>query len=220
MEGSRLGTQAHWDGVYERECLNFVSSQGDDGGDDWFSENIGGRLVDWICDRVETWVSVADIDVLDLGSGNGAWLLEIEAERRWGRLVGVDYSAAAVELATKAAAHRDSKAQFRVDDIRCLKERNFHLVHDKGTYDAFMLAEGADRRDYASAILKTLVPSGCFVITSCNHTADELQRDLQAATHGRLQLIDQLMYPTFRFGGAEGAAVTTLAFLLTAEKSP
>lgn len=198
---SELGTKAYWDAHYARELENFASSQGEDQGVDWFSETIGDRLVDWITEWLEP-----GSDVLDIGCGNGAFLFALEERLKLGDLVGIDYSPAAVDLASQAAKLRKSTASFRHSDLRNLAG-SFALVHDKGTFDAFMLGENK-AEVYIEGVLGALAPKGYFVVTSCNFTSDELERIFAKD----LVVVDRLPHPTFRFGGVDGAAVATLAF--------
>ena len=65
-------TKGYWDAHYERELTNF---EDDDEGVDWFSENIGTRLIDWICDLV------SGVDVIDVGCGSGAFLFRLQGCR-------------------------------------------------------------------------------------------------------------------------------------------
>ena len=44
---SKLGTRAHWDGVYERELRNFAHDPSDEGVD-WFSDDVGDRLMEYV----------------------------------------------------------------------------------------------------------------------------------------------------------------------------
>mmetsp|Transcript_13969 Transcript_13969/g.21009 ORF Transcript_13969/g.21009 Transcript_13969/m.21009 type:complete len:220 (-) Transcript_13969:1240-1899(-) len=209
----RLGEQSYWDEHYEMELRNYEDTE--DEGLDWFSENIGSRLIDWLCRENAIGMIPDGFDIIDLGCGNGAWLFEIEAKRNWkGRLLGVDNSTKGIELASTLAKARESDAEFCVADIHSLSMGKFHCVHDKGTYDAFMLHKDNRIEDYTAAVLRSLHPQGRLILTSCNHTAEELITDLSRASNSKLRHIDTLRYPTFRFGGREGAAVSTVSFRL------
>ncbi len=100
------------------------------------------------------------------------------------------------------------------------------VVLDKGTFDAICLSTERDTagrhvcEGYRARILALLRPGGCFVITSCNWTEDELRAwfERDAADRGRdavdcwLGLADRADYPTISFGGVKGQAVSTLCF--------
>lgn len=140
MQGapSRLGTKSYWDAFYARERENFVSSDGADKGVDWFSENISDRLMRWLCE--DNVLELGEtVDVLDLGSGNGTFLFELEERRPWdGALVGVDYSEEAVDFARKIAARSGSRVNFQVGNVAALVvDTTFALVHDKGASSSF-----------------------------------------------------------------------------------
>ena len=218
---SSLGTQQHWDDHYAREQTNFAADE-DDEGVDWFSENVGSRLLAW----VEEHAPLAD-GVLDLGCGSGVFLLDVyEVAGGGGRFLGVDYSAAAVALARGVAAKRGAAGcDFRVADVTDLAAlgETFDLVLDKGTFDAYMLGESATVAAYAASVAAALAPGGVFLLTSCNNTAEELVRHFtspNAAAWGGdgaspLAELDRVRYPTFQFGGVVGAAVATVAFRRT-----
>ncbi|XVF31720.1 hypothetical protein REPUB_Repub17cG0016400 [Reevesia pubescens] len=70
----------------------------------------------------------------------------------------------------------------KVDDILETKlERRFQLVMDKGTLDAIGLhPDGPIKRMmYWDAVSKLVAPGGVLVITSCNHTKDELVQEVE-----------------------------------------
>lgn len=135
--------------------------------------------------------------------------------------MGVDYSAEAVSLARKNTLQAGVSGDFREATIQKLaallgdwgEAAAYGLVHDKGTFDAYMLAENASLRVYAEGVAAALAPAGVFVVTSCNHTAAELERYFTQDAP-LFATVDTLDYPTFRFGGAVGAAVATVAFKL------
>jgi len=199
---SALGTRAHWDAVYEREAANFAADA-DDEGVDWFAENVGSRLLDWVEAR-----GVAG-GVLDVGCGSGVFLCDVAEACGDGRYVGVDNAPGAVALATRVAAKRGVAAAFREGDVErlgALGER-FALVLDKGTFDAYMLGAAATVAAYATSVVAALAPGGVLLLTSCNNTADEVEGLLAPF----LEPVDRVRYPAFRFGGRTGAAVATVA---------
>ncbi|KAH8069913.1 lysine N-methyltransferase [Aureococcus anophagefferens] len=143
---STLGTQQHWDDHYARERDNFAADE-DDEGVDWFSENVGSRLLQWVEDHAQPGGSV-----LDLGCGSGVFLLGVE----------------------------ESFEEADITKLEALDER-FDLVCDKGTFDAYMLGDGASVRAYATSVAAAVAPGGVFLLTSCNNTAEELIRHFAAA---------------------------------------
>ncbi|KAJ8600782.1 hypothetical protein CTAYLR_006102 [Chrysophaeum taylorii] len=203
LSRSELGTKAYWESHYERERANLADSG--DTGVDWFAENIGDTLVAWLCEEL----ALENVkDMIDLGCGNGAFLFEVERRSPWERLVGVDYCDDAIALAKAVAEENGSqRVTFRVanleDDVG-----SFSIVHDKGTFDAYMLGTGTIG-DYRAAVLRALRPGGYLVITSCNSTVSELVDYFRGSD---LAVLAHIPYPTIAFGGHTGATVATVAF--------
>ena len=167
---SKLGTRAHWDGVYERELRNFAHDPSDEGVD-WFSDDVGDRLMEYVTEHCPL-----EDGVLDLGCGSAVFLLDLAANRE-GRFLGIDYSEVAVALAANVGQKRGlSQVRFCHADATRLEdlEERFGLVLDKGTFDAYMLGATASVDRYAASVLAALKPGGVFVITTCNSTADEV----------------------------------------------
>ncbi|KAI8927912.1 S-adenosyl-L-methionine-dependent methyltransferase [Entophlyctis helioformis] len=94
---SKLGTKDYWDKVYEVEVDNF-DDHGDKG-EVWFGETSVDKMIEWVR---KNWADKAD-PIIDLGCGNGHLLFELR-DLGYSDLVGVDYSAKAIELAVKIAA--------------------------------------------------------------------------------------------------------------------
>uniref|UniRef100_A0ABI7WQE4 EEF1A lysine methyltransferase 2 n=1 Tax=Felis catus TaxID=9685 RepID=A0ABI7WQE4_FELCA len=68
---SALGTREHWDAVYERELQTF--QEYGDTGEIWFGEESMNRLIRWMQKREIP----LDASVLDIGTGNGVFLVEL-----------------------------------------------------------------------------------------------------------------------------------------------
>lgn len=87
---------------------------------------------------------------------------------------------------------------------------SFDVVHDKGTYDAISLSADAksNREIYIDKVYSMLAVEGCFIITSCNWTEDELES--QFKTH--FFVAHRIPTPQFKFGGKVGSIVTSLVF--------
>ncbi|KAE8679748.1 putative S-adenosyl-L-methionine-dependent methyltransferases superfamily protein [Hibiscus syriacus] len=167
--------------------------------------------------------------VLDIGTGNGLLLQEL-AKQGFTDLTGIDYSEGTIDVA-RSHADRDgfSSIKFLVDDIIETKlEKQFQLVMDKGTLDAIGLhPDGPIKRMmYWDSVSKLVAPGGVLVITSCNHTKDELVHEVESfnqrntgmpqETHTdrpRFRYLNHVRtYPTFMFGGSLGTHVATVAF--------
>uniref|UniRef100_A0A8C9Q7J7 EEF1A lysine methyltransferase 2 n=1 Tax=Spermophilus dauricus TaxID=99837 RepID=A0A8C9Q7J7_SPEDA len=69
---SALGTREHWDAVYERELQTF--QEYGDTGEIWFGEESMNRLIRWM----QKHKIPLDASVLDIGTGNGVFLVELD----------------------------------------------------------------------------------------------------------------------------------------------
>ncbi|XWS75526.1 hypothetical protein CRYUN_Cryun01aG0097200 [Craigia yunnanensis] len=254
---SMLGLQSYWDGAYADELANF--REHGHVGEIWFGADVMDTVASWtksLCIDLSQGHMLNHVDeakpepveqddkylscwsVLDIGTGNGLLLQEL-AKQGFIDLTGTDYSEGATDLA-RSLANRDgfSNIKFLVDDILQTKlERRFQLVMDKGTLDAIGLhPDGPIKRMmYWASVSKLVAPGGVLVITSCNHTKDELvqevenfnQRNIsmpqepntiedQEAQRNRppFQYLNHVRsYPTFMFGGSLGSRIATVAFL-------
>ncbi|OMO55585.1 N-lysine methyltransferase See1-like protein [Corchorus capsularis] len=252
---SMLGLQSYWDAAYADELTNF--REHGHSGEIWFGADVMDTVTSWtksLCIDIAQGHLPNHADeakpepveqgdkylpswsVLDIGTGNGLLLQEL-AKQGFTDLTGTDYSEGAVDLA-RSLADRDgfSNIKLLVDDILDTKlERRFQLVMDKGTLDAIGLhPDGPIKRMmYWDSVSKLVAPGGVLVITSCNHTKDELVQEVEnfnqrciaqepntlkdQETHTVLPPFQYLnhvrTYPTFMFGGSVGSRVATVAFL-------
>ncbi|KAF2951712.1 uncharacterized protein [Oryza sativa Japonica Group] len=248
VEGSMLGLQSYWDASYSEDLANF--QEHGHAGEIWFGADVMDTMAVWTkklcidiinggtpsgnesinCEVDEKQLS--NYPVLDVGTGNGL-LLQALAKQGFSNLTGTDYSEGAIELAKNLAA-RDgfTSINFLVDDILETKlDRKFKIVTDKGTLDAIGLhPDGRIKRVmYWESVSNLVEPGGIVVVTSCNHTKDELVQeveDFSKTKSGKEHLdegegnvpqifryIDHVRtYPTIMFGGVEGSQVCTVAF--------
>ncbi|KAF9600799.1 hypothetical protein IFM89_012538 [Coptis chinensis] len=258
VEPSMLGLQSYWDATYADELANF--HEHGHTGEVWFGADVMETVATWtkqLCSNISRGrmdnldgdvgcesESVEQIasdmsmwSVLDIGTGNGL-LLQGLAKQGFTDLTGVDYSEGAINLA-RNLAERDgfNSINFLVDDVLETKlERQFRLVMDKGTLDAIGLhPDGPMKRImYWESVSKLVAPGGVLIITSCNHTKDELVQEVDNYNQRRFSALDAEIsndqeafkdsspfhyvshvrsYPTFMFGGSEGSRVATVAFL-------
>lgn len=186
---------------------------------------------------------------LDLGTGNGHMLFalrypednddEDESTTAWsGEMVGVDYSAASIDLARRIASQRHDRedssteqAHLRFETWDLLTQPpgpwlspspcTFDVVLDKGTFDAVSLMHNTDESPrhpcdiYREKAIPLVKEGGFLVITSCNWTRDELVGWLvgeQEKGGQGLELFREATYPSFTFGGKKGQSVVTLIF--------
>ncbi|CAI9282684.1 unnamed protein product [Lactuca saligna] len=246
---SMLGFQSYWDSAYADELTNF--REHGHTGEVWFGADVMEVVASWtkgLCvDLSQKELQnhhendnsdldkqgkrdLADWSVLDVGTGNGLLLQEL-AKQGFSDLTGTDYSEGAIDLA-QSLADRDGFATIKllVDDILETKlDKKFRLVTDKGTLDAIGLhPDGPIKRImYWESISRLVAPGGLLVITSCNHTRDELVQEVENFNQRKapeesdisrnppvFSYLDHIRsYPTFMFGGSVGSRVATVAFL-------
>lgn len=97
--------------------------------------------------------------------------------------------------------------------------QKYDLIHDKGTLDVFVL-----RNQFHIGCQKLLAhyskPGTILVLTSCNLTGkeviDQVGEVYFARQHGaevyRFELVEELHFEKFYFGGYSGQSVSTVAF--------
>ncbi|KAJ3291181.1 Methyltransferase-like protein 10 [Borealophlyctis nickersoniae] len=206
---SVLGTKEYWDNAYTREVQNF-DDHGDIG-EIWFGEDSVEKMVDWTVDNYPSKSS----SIIDLGCGNGHLLLEL-ASLGYTTLTGIDYSPAAITLASKIANEHSRDISYLTYDLLSPPTSSigpFDLALDKGTFDAISLAEpdASGKRPrylYAESVVKLIKDDGVLLITSCNWVESELVEMLKS----HFKFHDRVKYPTFTFGGVKGQTITTIAF--------
>ncbi|XP_046710885.1 EEF1A lysine methyltransferase 2 isoform X1 [Silurus meridionalis] len=170
---SKLGTKEYWDNAYSRELQTYKDIG--DVGEIWFGEESMNRVIRWL-EKQNTPENAA---ILDIGTGNGVFLVEL-AKHGFMNLTGIDYSSASIELATKVLAE-EGLTNIKVQEQDFLNPspelKGFDLCIDKGTFDAISLnSENREmaKLQYVSSLRAALQPQGHFVITSCNWTKEQL----------------------------------------------
>ncbi|XP_031617904.1 EEF1A lysine methyltransferase 2 [Contarinia nasturtii] len=211
LEGSELGTKDYWDKSYDTEIENYKSHG--DVGEVWFDEDSQIRVINWMLknDIPE------DNQIIDLGCGNGMMLVELYREG-YKNLSGVDYSENAIELAKQIAADQDMQITYEVLDLLNATQitekfgnKQFDIVHDKGTYDAISIhpENPAEKRAaYIQNLHNLTSNNGLLILSSCNWTESELCTSL----NGKFELYKTIPTPTFKFGGSVGSVVTQIVF--------
>jgi len=144
-----------------------------------------------------------------------------------GRMLGVDYSGASVELARAVAGEEGvggggggggGDVEFRRWDALGAEELEggWDVVLDKGTFDAvgLMGVEGVEAR-YVERVRGLVGRGGRVVVTSCNWTEGEVRAWFEGGggeEEGELVFEGRVEYPRFRFGGLEGQSVCSVCF--------
>ncbi|KAI9554183.1 hypothetical protein GHT06_019455 [Daphnia sinensis] len=206
---SVLGTKNFWDQQYVTELENFKDHG--DIGEIWFGKKVMDSIVKWTTDKFEK-----NINILDLGCGNGVLLIQL-AQKGFENLVGVDYSESAIILANTIAESRQAKISYKTMDV--LSEGavgsedhgKYNLLLDKGTFDAISLMEdfgSAVRERYLKATSSLLKEDGLFLMATCNWTIDEIVQHM-AAYYSRTEVIPT---PSMQFGGQQGNKVSVVVF--------
>ncbi|KAM3606326.1 uncharacterized protein V6R79_014379 [Siganus canaliculatus] len=204
---SKLGTKEYWEDAYQKELETFKDIG--DVGEIWFGEESMSRVLRWM-DKAKI---PDDAAILDIGTGNGAFLVEL-AKHGYRNLTGIDYSTASVELTRNVLEAEDlpDVNVKEIDFLKCQEElQDFDVCIDKGTFDAISLnpdntKEG--KKLYVQALKDVLKDKGFFAITSCNWTKEQL---LDKFSEG-FEFVQELPTPKFQFGGKTGNSVTALVF--------
>lgn len=150
-------------------------------------------------------------------------LFALREEEWMGDMVGVDYSAEAVQLARKIGeAEEQESVTFEEWNILTQdpgewmpEAGGFDVVLDKGTFDAISLSEEVDEagrrvcEGYRERVEKLVRRGGRMLVTSCNWTEEEVKVWFGG---GQLEVEGTVRYPSFRFGGKEGSKICTVCF--------
>ncbi|XP_059215441.1 EEF1A lysine methyltransferase 2 [Centropristis striata] len=204
---SVLGTKEYWENAYQKELETFTDIG--DVGEIWFGEESMSRVLRWM-DKAKI---PKDAAILDIGTGNGAFLVEL-AKQGYRNLMGIDYSPASVELSKKVLQAEDLMdiSVKETDFLNCQGElKGFDVCIDKGTFDAISLNPDNSKENkklYVQALKDALKDKGFFAITSCNWTKEQL---LERFNEG-FEFVQELPTPSFQFGGKTGNSVTALIF--------
>jgi cyclopropane fatty-acyl-phospholipid synthase-like methyltransferase len=211
---SKLGEKSYWDNFYTEEIEQFNNNT-DLIGEIWFGKNVQKKEINYI---LETYKENKNIKVLDIGCGNAAFLLKLH-KKGFKNLYGMDYSEKSIELARQIIEER-----LETDDIKLFVDDlsepscqyndlcEFDLIHDKGTFDAYMSDKNHKAFVYFDYIIKKSRNSGVFLITSCNFTKDELLNFVAEKHKERFSLKSEVPHKSFYYGGSTGQTVTTLIF--------
>ncbi|GCE99065.1 hypothetical protein ZYGM_004340 [Zygosaccharomyces mellis] len=215
---SKLGTKEYWDEFYALEKKNFENNP-EDTGECWFDDNDAeARMIEFLEDNIGIHHIKYDCSICDLGTGNGHLLFELVQNGFNGPMLGVDYSEQSIEFTKKVSQTKRLPVEFSATDIfnESWAPRRFDVVLDKGTLDAVALS-GLTKENgksfvelYPEVLDKLLVKGGVFLITSCNFTESELIKIIQTEN---LKAWSKIEYPSFSFGGVQGTAICSIAFV-------
>lgn len=227
-----------WDNFYKKEISNFEENP-EDTGECWFDDSgAESKMVDFLVDKLNDG-EIDKIDTLiDLGTGNGHLLFELQEELMErcnnvelvenSKYLGVDYSEDSILFAKKIHEERDPDLpfEFRRVDILSKEEQFFEdnlgydIILDKGTLDAIALNQDPissfdgkiGMEVYPIQVSKLMKANTILLITSCNFTENELIKIITNDKKNDLEVWDKINYPSFKFGGAQGSTICSIAF--------
>ncbi|KAL5116876.1 Protein-lysine N-methyltransferase efm4 [Pleosporales sp. CAS-2024a] len=224
LRPSALGQKSYWDSAYTTERTNFASNANDEG-TIWFSDaGAEERMLAFLEDLSdEGALKKSSTRFLDLGTGNGHLLFALREEEWEGELVGVDYSSESIKLAGEIRASKGAEYEtIQLEEWDILSQEpgtwlgeGFHVVLDKGTFDAICLSQDEDAQGrricegYKERVEPLVKKGGRLLITSCNWTEEELKSWFDG---GCFRCTGKVKYPSFTFGGKTGSSVVTLCF--------
>jgi SAM-dependent methyltransferase len=212
---SQLGNKDYWDKFYSQEIKQFENNS-DLIGEVWFGEQVQNKEVSYIKDKFSD--KNKNIPILDVGCGNAAFILKL-ANLNFTNLHGMDYSQKSIELAQQILKEKISeKYQFinlYAEDINfpIEKENKFKVIHDKGTFDAFLSNKEHKVESYINFILVNSLPGQetIFILTSCNYSLPEL-KNMFLFEGSNFEFVENIPHKSFSFGGSAGQVVTTMVF--------
>ena len=204
---SKLNKIEYWNEFYEKEIQNFEDNE-DDIGEIWFGENAERKMIQYILDHVDS-----SSNILEVGMGNGHLLFEL-GEESYTSLYGADYSAVSVQFCVKQMASKSCAPPVHFQQVNILDgcpaewHSFFHLVLDKGTFDAISLSahSSADQQLYVSFVKSALVNNGSFLIVSCNYTVEELLTIFGSS----FRKLATIPFPTYKYQNQTGQTVSGL----------
>lgn len=209
---SKLGNKDYWDELYRKEKNQFCNNI-QLGGEIWFGQQVQDKVINYIN---KLYSNNFDVKIIDIGCGNSEFLFALQ-KQNYNNLTGIDYSKESIEFVIekcKKLFAKDNLFELYEIDLNSkninnyLKEKKFNLIHDKGTFDAFMLLESNNYINYVNYIKELADKDNLMIITSCNFNKEELLYYFKNS----IELIDEISYKKFSFGGSSGQTVTTLVF--------
>ncbi|KAL7066131.1 hypothetical protein ACR3K2_34150 [Cryptosporidium serpentis] len=221
IQNQSILTQKHyWDEFYQDE----LKSYNDLGirGEEWFDIYIES-IIQWI-------KSIESINskslLLDIGCGNGIFLIDLVRAINLEKAVGIDYIPSAIKLAKKIVNEEQLSSKIELYPIDLLSgylvsnEINFKnkeiykdigtfdVIVDKGTYDVFVMKNETIK--YRQSILRYLKSESILIITSCNSTPDELIEEF--ISNSKFTVLSNLRHKTFSYSGSQGQVLASVAF--------
>lgn len=227
-------TNDSWNEFYQKEIENFDEND-QDTGENWFDDSDAERrVIDFFVNMVEEGqFGSNELKILDLGTGNGHFLFElnqeIEEQDVSVNLVnnGIDYSPESVQFARKVAQKKFPDQSYTFEEVDFIKKEcrylqenagKFDVIFDKGTLDAIALNNDPVEdfggkigvEVYPLQVSQLVSPGSLLIITSCNFTEEELTKII--TQEAPFKVFQKVEYPSFQFGGQKGSTICTIAF--------
>ena len=114
-EQSQLSRHEYWESTFNLELNNF-KDHGDDG-EVWFGKDVQKKTVNYILGR---FTSTESLSLLDVGTGNGALLFKLAKKDFKGKLKGIDYSEASIQLSCAIQAYLAEQHEDRAEVINAI----------------------------------------------------------------------------------------------------
>jgi len=210
---SKLGNLDYWDDFYNKEISNFELDP-DFESQVWFGNQVQKKVIEFISNTF----SEKELSIIDIGCGNAVFLIKL-FQAGYTKLTGTDYSASSIILANKLINEKskkhiglDKSISLSVEDINNPIEpfNCFHILCDKGTFDAFLLLKENKSDKYIEYLYKKIHKNGgYFIITSCNNTRTELENYF---ANENITLVREIEHKKLTFGGSSGQTQTSLVF--------
>ncbi|KAJ1610038.1 conserved methylase [Cryptosporidium canis] len=213
---SKLTNKSYWNEFYENE----LESYNDVGyrGEEWFEDYIEA-ILDWI---MEAGCGEEPGRVLDVGCGNGLFLIDLMKSANFASAVGIDYIPSAIELAEKIVKEEGLSDKISLHPIDLVTGRNvsksnekevvnlgkFEIVIDKGTYDIFVMKD--ETNIYKESVSRYLKNGSILFISSCNSTPEELCTVFDDKVC--FERVSELPHKSYSYNGVEGQVLASVAF--------
>lgn len=133
----------------------------------WNDATVDQEILTYVRELLDQAQLLAPASLLELGCGMGNLALPL-AEAGF-RVVGIDISATAIEVATQRALGLKDRVSFRVGDVTCTEAYGgleaFDCILDGLCWHCII---GLDRRVFLNLVRNALKPQGCLLlITMC-----------------------------------------------------
>lgn len=173
------------------------------------------------------------IEILDLGTGNGHLLYELNEElldRSFDKIfkyTGIDYSPESIAFCQEIVNQKYTPGLFKFKQVDLLMKNQhflnnkFDIILDKGTLDAIALNQDPlvdfdnkiGMEVYSSQVKQMMKKNSILLITSCNFTEQELISIITENGTNDLKVYQKIQYPSFQFNGVKGSTICSVSFI-------